>query len=156
MIKNIFVLLIVSLFISCKSNKAIVETDSKYYTDSIYSNSLSEYRKHNVYLPKGFNAKNDYPIVYATDGFTINKNSFLKKSLDSLINNNIIRPIIFIESHSNNKIADSTSTTLGDGTKVRLQFRNFEYVDNDSSTQDLKHLSNRFKNHMFYFENELI
>ena len=156
MTKNIFVLLIVSLFISCKSNKAIVETDSKYYTDSIYSNSLSEYRKHNVYLPKGFNAKNDYPIVYATDGFTINKNSFLKKSLDSLINNNIIRPIIFIESHSNNKIADSTSTTLGDGTKVRLQFRNFEYVDNDSSTQDLKHLSNRFKNHMFYFENELI
>lgn len=156
MIKNIFGLLIVSLFISCKSNKAIVETDSKYYTDSIYSNSLSEYRKHNTYLPKGFNAKNDYPIVYATDGFTINKNSFLKKSLDSLINNNIIRPIIFIESHSNNKIADSTSTTLGDGTKVRLQFRNFEYVDNDSSTQDLKHLSNRFKNHMSYFENELI
>ena len=156
MIKNIFGLLIVSLFISCKSNKAIVETDSKYYTDSIYSNSLSEYRKHNTYLPKGFNAKNDYPIVYATDGFTINKNSFLKKSLDSLINNNIIRPIIFIESHSNNKIADSTSTTLGDGTKVRLQFRNFEYVDNDSDTKDLEHLSNRFKNHMSYFENELI
>ena len=95
MIKNIFGLLIVSLFISCKSNKAIVETDSKYYTDSIYSNSLSEYRKHNTYLPKGFNAKNDYPIVYATDGFTINKNSFLKKSLDLLIENNVIENCVY-------------------------------------------------------------
>lgn len=156
MTKNIFVLLIVSLFISCKSNKAIVETDSKYYTDSIYSNSLSEYRKHNIYLPKGFNSQKSYPIVYATDGFAIKENSFLKKSLDSLIENNIIKPIIFVESHSNNKIADSTSTTLGDGTKVRLQFRNFEYVDNDSDTKDLEHLENRFKNHMFYFEKEFI
>jgi enterochelin esterase-like enzyme len=156
MTKNIYVLLIVSLFISCKSNKITVETDSKYYTDSIYSNSLSEYRKHNIYLPKGFNPNINYPIVYATDGNDIKGNNFIKKPLDSLIKNNIIKPIIYIESHSNNIIADSTSTTLDDGTKVKLQFRNFEYVDNDSYTQDLKHLSNRFKNHMFYFENELI
>jgi enterochelin esterase-like enzyme len=156
MIKNIFILLIVSLFISCKSNKAIVETESQYFTDSIYSKSLSEYRKHNIYLPKGFDSKKNYPIVYATDGFTINENSFLKKSLDSLIENNLIKPIIFIESHCNIKIADSTSSTFADGRKVKLNFRNFEYVNNDSDTQELKHLSNRFKNHMFYFENELI
>lgn len=156
MIKNIFILLIVSLFISCKSNKAIVETESQYFTDSIYSKSLSEYRKHNIYLPKGFDSKKTYPIVFATDGFTINENSFLKKSLDSLIENNIIKPIIFVESHCNTKIADSTSSTFADGRKVKLNFRNFEYVNNDSDTQELKHLSNRFKNHMFYFENELI
>lgn len=156
MIKNIFILLIVSLFISCKSNKAIVETESQYFTDSIYSKSLSEFRKHNIYLPKGFDSKKNYPIVYVTDGFTINENSFLKKSLDSLIKNNIIKPIIFVESHCNTKIADSTSSTFADGRKVKLNFRNFEYVDNDSDTKELKHLSNRFKNHMFYFENEFI
>jgi enterochelin esterase-like enzyme len=156
--KKIIILLLAffSLFISCKTSKNITLNESKYYTDSIYSNSLSEYRKHNIYLPKGFNSEKHYPIVYATDGNEIKGENFIKKPLDSLINNKIIKPIIYIESHSNNKIADSTSTTLGDGTKVKLQFRNFEYVDNDSNTQDLKHLSNRFKNHMSYFENELI
>ena len=112
MIKNIFILLIISLFISCKSNKAIVETESQYFTDSMYSKSLSEYRKHNIYLPKGFDSKKNYPIVYATDGFTINENSFFFFILDSLIKNNIIKPIIFVESHCNTKIADSTSSTF--------------------------------------------
>ena len=154
--KSIFVLLIVSLFISCKPSKNTIVSDSIYFTDSIYSNSLSEYRKHNIYLPKNFDSKKNYPIVYATDGFTIKENSFLKKNLDSLIDNNIIKPIIFVESHSNTKIADSTSTTYGDGRKAKLNFRNFEYVDNDYGIQDLKHISNRFKNHMSYFKNEFI
>ena len=125
MTKNIFVLLVLSLFISCKSNKTIVEMDSKYYTDSIYSNSLSEYRKHNIYLPKGFSPNKSYPIVYATDGNDIKDNSFIDKTLDSLINNNIINPIIYVESHSNRKIADS-SGTIGNGKKYYLSYRNFD------------------------------
>jgi enterochelin esterase-like enzyme len=156
MIKNIFILLFVSLFISCKSNKANVETESQYFTDSIYSKSLSEYRKHNIYLPKGFDSKKNYPIIYKTDGITIDERRFYKETLDSLINNKIIHPIILVESYCNTKIADSTSTTFGDGRKAYLQYRNFEYVDNDSGTQDLKHLSNRFKNHMLYFKEEFI
>lgn len=156
MTKSIIILVFTALFFSFKSNKTIISTESLYYTDSIYSKSLSEYRKHNIYLPKYFNSEKDYPIVYATDGFTIKENSFLKKNLDSLIENNIIKPIIFVESHSNSKIADSTSTTYGDGRKAKLNFRNFEYVDNDSGTQDLKHLLNRFKNHMSYFKDEFI
>lgn len=153
---NILILLIVSLFISCNSSKNAIISESQYFTDSIYSKSLSEYRKHNIYLPKNFNSKKNYPIVYATDGFPIKENSFLKKNLDSLIENNIIKPIIFIESHCNTKIADSTSSTFGDGRKVKLNFRNFEYVNNDSDTQELKRLSNRFKNHMSYFKDEFI
>ena len=153
---NILILLIVSLFISCNSSKNAIVSESEYFTDSIYSKSLSEYRKHNIYLPKYFNSKKEYSIVYATDGLPIKENSFLKKSLDSLIENNIIKPLIFVESHCNTKIADSTSTTYGDGRKAKLSFRNFEYVDNDSDTQNLKHLSNRFKNHMLYFEKEFI
>lgn len=154
--RTIAILTLILVITSCKSKKVIVTTQSIYFTDSIYSKSLSEYRKHNIYLPKNFNSNKNYPIVYATDGFTINENSFLKKNLDSLIENNIIKPIIFVESHSNSKIADSTSTTYGDGRKAKLSFRNFEYVDNDSGTQDLKHLLNRFKNHMSYFKDEFI
>jgi enterochelin esterase-like enzyme len=155
--KNITLLFVfISLLVSCKSSKNVTLNESKYYTDSIYSNYLSEYRKHNIYLPKGFNLKNNYPIIYATDGNDIKGNNFIKKSLDSLINNNIIKPIIYIESHCNQKIADSTSTTLGDGRKVKLQFRNFEYVDSDSFTKNDKQLLNRFKNHKNYFSIELI
>lgn len=152
--KNITLLFVfLSLLVSCKSSKNVTLNESKYYTDSIYSNSLSEYRKYNIYLPKGFNSKNNYPIIYATDGNDIKENSFIKKSLDSLINNNIIKPVIFIESHCNQKIADSTSTTLGDGRKVKLQFRNFEYVENQ--TNDTVFLK-RFPNHMNYFKNEMM
>jgi enterochelin esterase-like enzyme len=152
--KNITLLFVfLSLLVSCKSSKNITLNESKYYTDSIYSNSLSEYRKHNIYLPKGFNSKNNYPIIYATDGNDLKGNNFIKKSLDSLINNNITKPIIYIESHCNQEIADSTSTTLGDGRKVKLQFRNFEYVKTPS-TDSL--LAKRFDNHMNYFTNEMI
>ncbi len=152
MTKNIFVLLVLSLFISCKSNKTIVEMDSKYYTDSIYSNSLSEYRKHNIYLPKGFSPNKSYPIVYATDGNDIKDNSFIDKTLDSLINNNIINPIIYIESHSNRKIADS-SGTIGNGKKYYLSYRNFDYVENQTIDSILL---KRFDKHMYYFKNEMI
>lgn len=152
MTKNIFVLLVLSLFISCKSNKTIVEMDSKYYTDSIYSNSLSEYRKHNIYLPKGFSPNKSYPIVYATDGNDIKDNSFIDKTLDSLINNNIINPIIYVESHSNRKIADS-SGTIGNGKKYYLSYRNFDYVENQTIDSILL---KRFDNHMYYFKNEMI
>ncbi len=41
---------------------------SEFSTDSIFSKHLNEYRKHNVYLPKGFDKENEYPIIYATDG----------------------------------------------------------------------------------------
>lgn len=153
--KNIFILLIISLFISCKSSKNTIVSDSIYLTDSIYSKSLSEFRKHNIYLPKNFNSQKEYPIIYKTDGITIDERRFYKKTLDSLINNKIIHPIILVESYCNTKIADSTSTTFGDGRKAYLQYRNFEYVDNDA-TVEIKSLKNRFKNHMLYFKDEFI
>ncbi len=150
--KNIFFLLIVSLFISCKSNKVIVETESQYYTDSIYSNSLSEYRKHNIYLPKGFNKNKNYPIIYATDGSDIKNNDIIKNTLDSLINNQIIQPIIVVESYSNSKITE-VYTFYGDGRKHYYNYRNFEYVKT-RTTDSL--LAKRFDNHMNYFTNEMI
>jgi enterochelin esterase-like enzyme len=152
--KNIILLLaFFSLFISCKTSKNITLNESNYYTDSIYSNSLAEYRKHNIYLPKGFNSKTKYPIIYATDGNSINENDFFKETLDFLINTNKIKPIIFVESHCNNKIADSTSSTFGDGRKVKYHYRYFEYVEKQTTDSILM---KRFDNHMNYFKNEMI
>ena len=150
---SLILLLITVALYSCKSSKNISLNESKYYTDSIYSSALNEYRQHNIYLPKGFNKNNNYPIFYATDGNTIEGKNFIVKSLDSLINNEIIQPIIFIESHSNRKIADSTSSTLGNGKKVKLLYRNFEYVENQTIDSILL---KRFSNHMHYFKDELI
>lgn len=141
---------------SCKNNNLVVKTKSKYYTDSLYSNHLKEYRKHNIYLPQNFTPKDKYPVIYATDGGTIKDESFLKSTLDSLISNQIIAPIIFVESHSNKKIADSTSTTTGDGKVVKLQYRNFEYVNYRISKEEDALLYNRFDAHKSYFKDELI
>lgn len=140
--------------ISCQSKKSTSNSESKFFTDSIYSKHLNEYRKHNVYLPKGFDNGKEYPIIYATDG-----NSSLtekKKLLDSLIDNKIIKPLIFVASFSNNKIADSTSTTTGDGKKVHLSYRNFEYVDRKPTRLEDSLLVDRFKNHELYFTKEMI
>jgi len=144
------------LSISCDSKKSTELSNSEFFTDSIYSKHLNEYRKHNIYLPQGFNDKKEYPIIYATDGSEIREKSFYKTTLDSLIENQIIKPVILIVSHSNNKIADSTSVTLGNGNKVKLGYRNFEYINDYAKTSRDSTLINRFKNHMQYFSDELI
>lgn len=147
-------LMFLGLFInSCKTtSKLISSNESVFYTDSIYSKSLNEVRKHYVYLPKGFDNQKQYPIIYATDGGC--ELTEKKHDLDSLIENKLIRPCIFIASYSNDKIADSTSMTLGNGQKVKLSFRNFEYVKEQYISDSL--LKNRFINHMSYFSEELI
>jgi len=121
--------------------------------DSIYSKNLNEYRKHTIYLPKEFSKSNSYPIIYGTDGQDNAVNNYYKETLDSLIQNKVIRPLLFVQSHANKKIADSTSMTLGNGEKVYLKYRYFDYVETNSSDSLLK---NRFYEHMSYFREELI
>jgi enterochelin esterase-like enzyme len=150
----IFIGILGLLIKSCQSKKSNQTVKSEFLTDSIFSQSLSEYRRHNVYLPKGFSQENKYPIIYATDG-----NSQLtdkKKTLDSLIENEIIKPVIFVASFANNKIADSTSVTTGNGKKVKLGYRNFEYINDYASTTKDSSLASRFENHKSYFVEELI
>lgn len=126
-------------------------SNSKFLTDSIYSQYLHEYRNYNIYLPKNFDTNKTYPIIYATDGGTeITK---VKVLLDSLIDYNIIEPIMFAASFANLKIADSTSWKTGNGNKIYLNYRNFEYVE--TSTKDSS-LSKRFEEHMNYFTKEFI
>jgi predicted alpha/beta superfamily hydrolase len=143
------------LITSCESKKSIQPEQSEFLTDSIFSESLSEYRKHNVYLPKGFSREKKYPIIYATDG---NSNLTNKKTLlDSLIDNKIIKPLILIASFANGKVADSTSMTLGNGERHNLTYRYFEYVDQEFPEDNkYPHLEKTFKNHLDYFSKELI
>lgn len=151
----LLVILTVILIASCKK-KENLNTQSQFYTDSLYSNALKEYRKHNIYVPANFDREKNYPIIYGTDGGTSIQNNFYRNALDSLIYNDIIHPIIYVASHSNSKIADSTSQTLGNGKKVYLQYRNFEYVSTMSNENHSEDLKSRFKNHMTYFKDELI
>jgi len=147
----------ISLFIvSCKTENSKIISESKFYTDSIYSKHLSENRKHNVYLPKGFDKEKKYPIIFATDGSKSTEKGTIKSILDSLIENQIIKPTIYIASHANGRIADSTSTTIGNGEKVYLNYRNFEYVNRKPKRIEDSLLVDRFNNHMLYFKEELI
>lgn len=144
------------LTISCNIKRTASEmntilSESKFLTDSVYSEYLKEYRKHTIYLPKGFDKNKKYPIVYATDGGS--GLTDVKLVLDSLIVSNNIKPLLFVASFANNKIADSTSVTNGLGEKIMMQFRNFEYVNN--MTEDTL-LMKRFPNHMSYFIKEFI
>jgi enterochelin esterase-like enzyme len=141
--------------ISCQSKKSTSNSESKFFTDSIFSENLNEYRKHNVYLPKGFDSQKKYSIIYATDGSKSIEKSFYKSVMDSLIENKIIKPSIYIGSHSNSKIADS-SGTLGNGDTMYLAYRYFEYLNQYSEGYNDPKLANRFKNHMQYFNDELI
>ena len=151
----VFLTFLGSVFSSFQKKKSNALTDSQFYTDSIFSKNLGEYRKHNVYLPKGFNKQQKYPIIYVTDGTTSLEKNFYKAILDSLIDNKIIKPTILIASHSNRKIADST-TNAGDGKKIIFDYRNYEYVETFKFRTSDPDLCNRFKNHLLYFKDELI
>ncbi|MEM6517058.1 MAG: alpha/beta hydrolase-fold protein [Bacteroidota bacterium] len=153
--KVIGIIIIGLIMFSCQSKKSTSNSESQYFTDSIYSKSLNEYRKHNVYLPKRFDKTKNYPIIYTTDGNEIKEYSFYQETLDSLIENNIIKPTILINSYSNKKIADS-SGTKGNGDKLYLAYRYFEYVNGYHADTHNPILANRFENHMKYFNDELI
>jgi enterochelin esterase-like enzyme len=144
------------VFLSCslpKSRSATIQ--SSYYTDSIFSVQLNEYRLHNIYLPAGFNEKVNYPILYTTDGAPVAFSNFLKISLDSLISNQTINHIIVVVSHCNQKIADSTSKRFSDGSFVHVAFRNYDYIRFSAPSQN-PNLAKRFMQHLMYFTQELI
>jgi len=140
----------------CQKAQSNLNSESRLYVDSIYSKNLGEYRKHNVYLPYGYSDQKKYKVIYATDGDESLATTFIKSALDSLIGNNLIKPIIYIGSHSNSKNIASTSMQTNDGMQMNIQYRNFEYVEEFAVGGPFKELANRFKNHMLYFKDELI
>ena len=156
--KSILIVFTISIILnlySCKTKKAIITSESQYYTDSIYSKHLSEYRKHNIYLPKGFDKSKEYSIIYATDGNEKIENNAEKRMLDSLINNKLIRPVIYVASHNNNKKAQEV---VDYNTKKSFYdtYRTYEYTEFNVVDPPNADLEARFKNHMLYFKDEFI
>lgn len=144
-----------SLFFAFQQKERPALMASQFYTDSIFSHHLGEYRKHNVYLPKGFDREQEYPIIYAPDGTTSVENSFYNTALDSLIDHELIQPVIFIASHSNSRLVDSDARS-DDGKKLQVQYRNYEYVEVMGRGIADPDLSSRFERHLLYFKEELM
>lgn len=128
--------------------------ESNYFTDSIYSEFLGEYRKMNIYLPTNFKKGNKYPIIYATDGSKIDSSDFYKIVFDSLINNKLTQTFVFVHSYSNPKIADYVIN--GNNDTIYLSYRNYEYVESNCLTNSKEELKPLFDKHLAYFTKELI
>lgn len=109
----------------------------------MYSNALDEHRNLSVYIPENFNENREYNIIYCTDGQFINKE--YKNKLDSLIDSKSIEPIIIIGVHSNEKEIPNSY----------FEYRNYEYVESLGIGETNSDLSNRFKNHLTFFINEV-
>ena len=146
-----------STMFGCKESGTVgEEIPSRYYTDSIYSEELGEYRKHEIYLPKGFNPEVQYPIIYGADGQMWQADNYFKKTLDSLIDNKIILPVILVGSHSNDKEVPGTSMQTEDGSSFSMQYRFFEYVRTEHGADLHASLDNIYQRHMNYFVSELL
>jgi predicted alpha/beta superfamily hydrolase len=131
---------------------------SRYFTDSIFSTSLNETRKMNIYLPPGYKKGKNYPIIYMTDGSEIKNDKsqhYVKTLFDSLIGNEIIRPTIVVEEYCNQALS-SQIVTYGNGDTNYVSFRAYEYVESWGRNQKDSILSTRFKNHMAFFTEEMI
>lgn len=155
-ITTLFIFL-ASMAFSCKQSMADTSSDpSRYYTDSIFSKELRQYRKHDIYLPEGFDPEQRYPILYAADGQFGQLDDYLQKTLDSLILHGHIPPLIYAGSHSNTKAAGESSGQDQDGNSFAMQFRFFEYVEVDNTGDIDPELDRIFDRHLDYFAKEFI
>ena len=130
--------------------------ESKFFTDSIESNYLKSVRKHHIYLPQGFTETKSFPILYSTDGNDEESFSFIKTTLDSLISNQIIEPIIFVGSFANSEEVPNSKIHTEDGQILSLHYRFFEYVESNPQYETMPGTEQIFGNHMRYFTEELI
>lgn len=155
--KRIFLLSVFFFFTFNSSCQTTSESESKFYADSLFSTALSEYRKMNIYLPKGFIKGESYPVIYATDGYPLeeDKHDEYRLILDSLIREKSIPPMIYIESYFNPKRIEPIMYTA-DGQIVSWQYRNYEYRELMALESEDSILHLRFNQHFNYFTEELI
>ncbi|MBR4842433.1 MAG: hypothetical protein IK006_05015 [Bacteroidaceae bacterium] len=100
-------------------------------------------RKGGLYLPLGYDSKNEYPVIYMADGLVF-KDGHYRTMVDSLIRTGSIRPVVIACSYENKKQIPGFT----------IAYRNAEYIDALSkSDPKLKEL---FDLHMDYFINSFI
>ena len=158
--KSVYQLLLLLLFcatIGCNTKpERASSSQSRYYTDSLYSQELNEYRKHDIYLPAGFDPSLKYPILYAADGQFGGPDDYLKRTLDSLIDQQVIPPLIYAGSHSNSTETDVAMGQDENGNSFAMQYRFFEYVESEDWSEVDPALDRIFQRHMNYFTQEFI
>lgn len=120
-------------------SKAFSQT-SFFQTDSMFSTNLNEQRYIQTYLPPQYEKNTIYPIILATDGQVIADGKY-NLLLDSLIQNKIIKPVILIAPHSNEKMVPNSN----------LEYRNLEYVLKTNGTDKSVYI-----NHKAFFTDEAI
>ena len=114
---------------------------SQWFTDTLFSKSFGENRLLTIYLPKGYKTKHTYPVIYMTDGQVLVE-SYVR-SIDSLIDKEIIPEIVLIGVHSDETLIPS----------MGLEYRNFEYIKNLYGGKDALNL--RFDKHFQFFTSEV-
>lgn len=150
-------LLLILTLIACNTNsKKEFQAQSRYYTDSIYSQELKEYRKHDIYLPQGFDPNQKYTVLFAADGQFGGPDDYLKRTLDSLIEQQVIPPLIYAGSHSNSRESSVGTGQDKNGNTFAMQFRFFEYVESEGWGEVDPALDQIFQRHMNYFSKEFI
>lgn len=127
---------------------------STFFTDSIYSKYLQEYRRMNIYLPPAYQPGGDYPVIYATDGTEFSQNNSVRLLLDSLIYHYIIRPVVYIEVYRNPKNVDTVVS--GNNDTLYVKMRNYEYVESMGRNSSIPQLQNAYRNHLLFFTDEMI
>ena len=113
----LFCLLII-LFSSCTSVTSTAPSqNSVLIKTNIQSKSLSKDMKVNIYLPKGYNGKTRYPVLYMLHGYTDNEDCWmvnlnLKIVADRLINDNMIEPVIIVMPQIDNSFGVNSDKSI--------------------------------------------
>lgn len=117
--------------------------ESQFVEESISSSYIGQERKIGVYIPKGYSKKAVYPVIFVEDGRVFSTGNY-QHILDSLIDSDIIRPVIVACSYENQENLPGSA----------LSYRNVEYVEKIAE-RDNRH-KEIFDNHMDYFVKEFI
>ena len=96
-----------------------------------------------LYLPMGYDSRQEYPVVYMADGLVFKDNSY-RTMVDSLIETGSIRPVVIACSFENKKQIPGFT----------IAYRNAEYIDALSKSDPV--LKALFESHMDYFINSFI
>jgi len=106
---RVLYLCILILLVACNPVKEKAKATSKVIRKTFFSKDLGKNIAYKVYLPKIYNDKKQFPILYLLHGHGGNEDSWvnlkgghIKKTLDSLINHKIIPPMVAVTMDAGN------------------------------------------------------
>jgi len=121
--KNVWLLISTMLYAlivcECTSipDKVPVLNESQVNKVTFYSKAVKNDMRFNIYLPKGYNRKAKYPVLYLIHGYTDNEDRWipnlnLKAAADKLIDEDKITPLIIVMPQINNSFGINTDKIM--------------------------------------------